>query len=61
MNDFEKDVDLIFRSKLNTGLYDHYNDEQLKQLYLDCVRQVKAMYATFGAWKNGISRGKEKS
>lgn len=49
MNDFEKDVDLIFRSKLNTGLYDHYNDEQLKQLYLNCVRQVKAMYATFGA------------
>ena len=49
MADLEKEVDMLFKAKINTGLYEHYNDEQLKQLYLDCVMQVRAMLATLGA------------
>lgn len=39
----EDTINVIYQAKLRSGQYDHYNDEQLKQLYLDCVKQVQAM------------------
>lgn len=49
MDDLEKEVDFLYKAKLSTGKYDHYNKEQLALLYLDCVMQAQAMSATFGA------------
>lgn len=39
----EDTINVIYQAKLRSGQYDHYDDEQLKQLYLDCVKQVQSM------------------
>ena len=39
----EDTINVLFQAKLRSGKYNHYDDEQLKQLYLDCVKQVQAM------------------
>lgn len=38
-----EDTNVLYQAKLRSGQYDHYDEEQLKQLYLDCVKQVQAM------------------
>ena len=39
----EDTINVLYQAKLRSGQYDHYDDEQLKHLYLDCVKQVQAM------------------
>lgn len=39
----EDTINVLYQAKLRSGQYDNYDDEQLKQLYLDCVKQVQAM------------------
>lgn len=52
----EDTINVLFQAKLRSGKYNHYDDEQLKQLYLDCVKQVQAM-DIYGGYHNGNKRG----
>lgn len=51
----EDTINVLFQAKLRSGKYNHYDDEQLKQLYLDCVKQVQAM-DIYGGYRNGDKR-----
>ncbi len=37
------EADILFERKVATGWYDHYDEETLKILYEDCVKQVAHM------------------
>ena len=35
-------ADEIFNAKIKSGKYSHYTDEELTELYIDCVWEAKA-------------------